>query len=88
MAKNNWLFKWPALRQLASSDTAGLGEAAMTERTRTLKPRIADADKVVGSICPEPSPPSAPSACASRCWSRERRRHGSRKRPSMCSAAG
>jgi formate dehydrogenase major subunit len=43
---------WPVLRQLRESDPLGLGKAAQSERSRTLKPRIADADHVVQSICP------------------------------------
>lgn len=52
MAKKRPLLRWPALRQLASLDPAGLGETAMTERTRNLKPHTAEADKVVDSVCP------------------------------------
>ncbi len=52
MTSNGRRFSWPALRQLVSGDIAGLGESAMSERTRTLSPRIVEADKVVGSICP------------------------------------
>src|SRR5690349_4797290 len=44
--------RWPALRQLISGDAAGLGASAFSERTRTLHPRIKEADRVVGSICP------------------------------------
>jgi formate dehydrogenase major subunit len=40
------------LRQIARRDAAGLGEAAMSERTRTLAPRTRDADRVVKSVCP------------------------------------
>jgi formate dehydrogenase major subunit len=43
---------WPALRQLREGDPLGLGKAVQSERSRTLKPRIADADHVVHSICP------------------------------------
>lgn len=50
---NKWsLLKWPALRQIAELDAAGLGESAMSDRTRELKPRTADADRVVDSVCP------------------------------------
>jgi formate dehydrogenase major subunit len=52
MAKKSSLFKWPALRQVANRDPAGLGESAMSDRTRTLKPRTAGADRVVDSVCP------------------------------------
>jgi formate dehydrogenase major subunit len=40
------------LRQIARRDAAGLGETAMSERTRTLAPRTRDADRVVRSLCP------------------------------------
>ncbi len=52
MSKKWSLRKWPALRQIAERDPAGLGESAMSERTRALKPRTADADRVVDSVCP------------------------------------
>jgi formate dehydrogenase major subunit len=41
----------PLLRQL-TKDPLGLGPAAQSKRSRTLKPRTATADRVVGSICP------------------------------------
>src|SRR6059058_1301073 len=43
---------WPVLRQLREGDALGLGKAVRSERSRTLKPRIDDADHVVNSICP------------------------------------
>jgi formate dehydrogenase major subunit len=46
------LTRWPVLRQLKEGDTQGLGETAMSERSRTLEPRTVRADKVVKSICP------------------------------------
>ena len=42
---------WPLLRQFGR-DTLALGEAAQSERTATLEPRTATADRVVKSICP------------------------------------
>jgi formate dehydrogenase major subunit len=42
---------WPVLRQ-AADDPLGLGKAVRSRRTRELRPRIADADHVVHSICP------------------------------------
>jgi formate dehydrogenase major subunit len=42
---------WPALRQL-DGDRRGLGSAARSARTEALRPRTADADHVVRSICP------------------------------------
>jgi len=46
------LARWPLLRQLRHKDALGLGRTAMTERSETLEPRTARADKVVQSICP------------------------------------
>jgi formate dehydrogenase major subunit len=43
---------WPVLRQFRDGDPLGLGKAAQSERSRTLKPRIDNADHVVRSICP------------------------------------
>jgi formate dehydrogenase major subunit len=44
--------RWPLLRQLREGDPLALGRAAQSERSRTLTPRIDDADHVVQSICP------------------------------------
>jgi formate dehydrogenase major subunit len=44
--------RWPVLRQFREGDPLGRGRAARSERSRTLKPRIAAADQVVRSICP------------------------------------
>jgi formate dehydrogenase major subunit len=44
--------RWPVVRQLREGDLLGLGRAAQSERSRTLKPRIADADHVARSVCP------------------------------------
>lgn len=52
MASNGRRFQWPALNQILTGDWAGLGKNASSSRTESLKPRVADADKVVGSICP------------------------------------
>jgi len=46
------LEEWPLLRQLRDGDLLGVGHAVESERSRTLKPRIADADHVARSICP------------------------------------
>jgi formate dehydrogenase major subunit len=43
---------WPALRQLREGDPLGLARAAQSERSRDLRARIADPDRVVRSICP------------------------------------
>jgi formate dehydrogenase major subunit len=44
--------RWPVVRQLREGDPLGLGRATQSERSRTLKPRIADADHVARSVCP------------------------------------
>ncbi len=46
------LESWPVVRQLREGDPLALGKAAQSKRSRTLKPRIADADHVVQSVCP------------------------------------
>jgi formate dehydrogenase major subunit len=43
---------WPVVRQVCEGDPLGLGKAAQSQRSRTLRPRIADAEHVVPSICP------------------------------------
>jgi len=44
--------RWPLVRQLQETDPLGLGRAVRSERSRTLTPRIDEADHVVQSICP------------------------------------
>jgi formate dehydrogenase major subunit len=46
------LSNWPLLKQLFNRDATALGDTAMSERSRTLSPRTAEADRVVRSICP------------------------------------
>jgi formate dehydrogenase major subunit len=46
------LASWPVVRQLRERDPLALGKAVQSERQRTLRPRIADAEHVVQSICP------------------------------------
>jgi formate dehydrogenase major subunit len=46
------LESWPVVRQLREGDPLGLGRSVQSEHSRTLKPRIDDADHVVRSICP------------------------------------
>jgi formate dehydrogenase major subunit len=46
------LESWPVARQWREGDPLGLGKAVQSERSRTLKPRIAAADSVGHSICP------------------------------------
>jgi formate dehydrogenase major subunit len=43
---------WPLARQLLDGDLLGVGKAARSERSRMLRPRIADADHVVHTVCP------------------------------------
>jgi len=44
--------KWPLLRQVETRDTTALGETAWSDRSRSLRPRTENADRVVKSICP------------------------------------
>src|ERR1044071_7807438 len=52
--KRRWheLGRWPLLRQLHDGDLLGLGGAVQTEHSKNLRPRIADADAAVESVCP------------------------------------
>src|SRR5919206_932857 len=43
---------WPLVRQFREGDPLGLGKAARSEHSRTLKPRIDEAEHTVRSICP------------------------------------
>jgi formate dehydrogenase major subunit len=52
MALSDLLASWPVLRQLREGDPLGLGPAVQSPRSKTLRPRIDDADHVVESICP------------------------------------
>jgi formate dehydrogenase major subunit len=49
---DNWIAKWPVVRQLREGDPLGLGKAAQSPRSRQLRARIEDADHVVQSVCP------------------------------------
>jgi formate dehydrogenase major subunit len=44
--------RWPLVRQFREGDRLGLGRAVQSERSRTLTPRIDQADHVARSICP------------------------------------
>jgi formate dehydrogenase major subunit len=44
--------QWPVIRQVREGDPLGLGRAARSEHSRTLKPRIDEAERVTPSICP------------------------------------
>jgi formate dehydrogenase major subunit len=46
------LQSWPVVRQLRDGDLLGLGKAARSTRSETLRPRTEQADHVVQSICP------------------------------------
>ena len=52
MGARRWIGSWPAYRQVAERDWLGLGAAVKSGRSERLAPRIRDADKVVGSVCP------------------------------------
>ena len=43
---------WPVVRQFREGDLLGLGKAVRSERSRTLEPRLAKAERIVQSICP------------------------------------
>ena len=43
---------WPVVRQLTGPDRLGRGAAATSPRTEAMRPRTAEADKVVKSVCP------------------------------------
>jgi formate dehydrogenase major subunit len=46
------LERWPVVRQLKDGDPLGLGPAVQSPRSKTLTPRIDEAEHVVQSICP------------------------------------
>ena len=52
MGLTKLLESWPVVRQIREGDPLGLGKAVRSERSRTLRPRIDEADHVVPSICP------------------------------------
>jgi formate dehydrogenase major subunit len=52
MGVRRLLEAWPVYRQLTGTDKTGRGEAACSARSATLSPRTADADKIVGTVCP------------------------------------
>jgi formate dehydrogenase major subunit len=47
-----WLELWPVARQVTGPDHTARGEAARSARSDALRPRLAEADRVVQSICP------------------------------------
>jgi len=52
MALRKLLASWPVVRQLTGEDRLGLGPAAQSPTSAALRPRTADADKTVQSVCP------------------------------------
>ena len=46
------LSRWPLVRQLTGSAPLGRGAAARSATTADLRPRTAEADRVVTSVCP------------------------------------
>jgi formate dehydrogenase major subunit len=52
MSLTRLLESWPLVRQVREGDRLGVGKAAQSTRSRELRPRIADADHVVQSVCP------------------------------------
>jgi formate dehydrogenase major subunit len=52
MPAGKLLASWPVLRQLREGDALGLGRAVQSPRSKTLVPRIDEAEHVVQSICP------------------------------------
>mgnify|MGYP001941859639 FL=1 len=50
--KDSTFLGWPVLRQLASGDFLGRGNAVTSRRTRETEPRTSTADRVVQSVCP------------------------------------
>src|SRR5918911_4177793 len=46
------LADWPLIRQFREGDPLGLGKAVQSPHSRTLKPRIDEAEHAVRSICP------------------------------------
>jgi formate dehydrogenase major subunit len=47
-----WIEGWPVYRQATGRDRLGLGAATKSGATQRHQPRVAEADKVVKSICP------------------------------------
>jgi formate dehydrogenase major subunit len=46
------LRKWPVFEQMRRRDAAALGDTALSDRSRKLRPRTEEADEVVRSVCP------------------------------------
>ncbi len=52
MGVRAWIEGWPAVRQIAGRDPLGRGAAAKSDRSRMLRARTEDADRMVRSVCP------------------------------------
>jgi formate dehydrogenase major subunit len=52
MSLSKLLESWPALRQLREGDPLGVGKAVQSPHSKTLVPRIDEAENVVHSVCP------------------------------------
>src|SRR3954451_8788293 len=52
MGLTKLLERWPVVRQLREGDPLALGPAVQSPRSKTLTPRIDEAEHVVQSICP------------------------------------
>jgi formate dehydrogenase major subunit len=52
MKQPSKLSDWPVIKQLEDRDPHASGEAAFSDRTRSLAPRTRGVDRVVRSVCP------------------------------------
>ena len=52
MGVRQWIAGWPVYRQITGPDRTGRREAAASKRSRGLRSRIEDADRMVASVCP------------------------------------
>src|SRR6266540_455828 len=52
MALADLISRWPVFRQVKEGDLLGLGRAVQSRTSEQLRPRTAEADRVVQSICP------------------------------------
>jgi formate dehydrogenase major subunit len=52
MALSKLLASWPVLRQMRDGDPLALGPAVQSPRSKSLRPRVDEAEHVVPSICP------------------------------------
>src|SRR3954452_55549 len=52
MGLTKLLASWPVVRQVRDGDPLALGPAVQSPRSKTLTPRVDEADHVVKSVCP------------------------------------